>query len=79
LSPLGEIHAPDLRAVDTPMPSAVELSVALQLLTDAINRHDLQLLLRGVWSLVPEYHPSSVITAGFKEEPVLELASEMQA
>jgi FlaA1/EpsC-like NDP-sugar epimerase len=78
-SPLVEVGTPGLRAIETPLPGTTELNVALQLLTDAIHRHDLRLLLRGIWALVPEYQPSSVITAEFKDDFVLELTSEMQA
>jgi len=79
LSPLVMADQSGLRVVQTPLRSAAELRVALQTLKEAIRRHDLQLLLHGVWALVPEYQRSSLITANFKNEGVLELASEMKA
>lgn len=68
-----------LRAIETPLPTAATLRTALQTLREAIHRRDLQLLLRGVAALVPEYQPSSVITAALPHEPALEPASEILA
>ena len=68
-----------LRAIDTPIPTAAELSAALDALREAVHGRDLPELLRGISALVPEYQPSSVILAARKQESLLELATEMRA
>ena len=79
LSSQDEPGGRGLRAVDTPIPAAAELSAELDALREAVREHDLQQLLRGIKALVPEYQPSSLILAPRKEEFALELATEFQA
>jgi FlaA1/EpsC-like NDP-sugar epimerase len=79
LSSGGEIGGSSLRAIETPIPAAAELSAALDMLREAVHERDLPELLRGIRALVPEYQPSSVILAASKEEFALELATEMRA
>lgn len=79
LSSEGELGGSGLRAIDTPIPAAAELSAALDTLRDAVRERDLPELLRGIKALVPEYQPSSLILATRKEESALELATELQA
>jgi len=79
LSSEGELGGSGLRAIDTPIPAAAELSAALDRLRDAVRERDLPELLRGIKALVPKYQPSSLILATRKEESALELATELQA
>ncbi len=79
LAAKSELGHPALQEIHTPTPSEAELSAALEMLRDAIRRFDLQQLLRGVQSLVPEYRPSSVILAALNESTASQLASERQA
>jgi FlaA1/EpsC-like NDP-sugar epimerase len=79
LLPQAELDHTGLHAIETPIPAAGELSVALDTLGEAIRRRDLHELLRGIHSLLPEYEPSSLILAALSEEPALQLATEMSA
>jgi FlaA1/EpsC-like NDP-sugar epimerase len=79
LLPQAELDHTGLHAIETPIPAAGELSVALDTLGEAIRRRDLYELLRGIHSLLPEYEPSSLILAALSEEPALQLATEMSA
>jgi len=79
LSSHVELGGLGLRAIDTPIPVAVELGAALDTLREAAQGRDLQKLLRGISALVPEYEPSSLILAGREKESALELATEMPA
>jgi len=75
----GEFGGSGLRAIDTPIPSAKELSAALETLRVAVYGRDLPELLRGIKALVPEYQPSNLILASCDKGSALELATEMQA
>ena len=75
----GELGGSGLRIIDTPIPAAAELSAALDTLREAVHGRDLQGLLRGIKTLVPEYQPSNLILAACEKESALELATEMQA
>ena len=70
-----QCNAVGLRVITTPSISAGRLSAALQILRDAIQLRDLAILMRGIVAIVPEYEPSSVITAAIKraQEPVAEM------
>jgi FlaA1/EpsC-like NDP-sugar epimerase len=77
--PRAEADRSTLRTIETPLVSAGALITALETLREAFHKRELKLLLRGVAALVPEYQPSSVITAALNEEAALELASELRA
>ncbi len=79
LSSDGEIGVSGLRTIDTPIPSATELSTALHMLRDATHKRNVNGLLHAIKALVPEYQTSSLILAASEQESVLELATEMQA
>jgi FlaA1/EpsC-like NDP-sugar epimerase len=79
LSPQAEFDHAGLHAIATTIPAAAELSDALDTLDEAVRRRDLQKLLRGIYSLVPEYEPSSLILAALHEEPALQLGTEIPA
>lgn len=68
-----------LRSIETPTAGAGVFSEALETLREAVDARDLQQLLRGVWLLVPEYQPSSTITAALNEHPSPELEAEVKA
>jgi hypothetical protein len=72
------IKGSGLRSISTQPISTAELSASLQTLREALDRHDLNLLLHGLQSIVPEYQPSSVISERLRKEPACELAAEMQ-
>ncbi len=74
----GEFGGSGLHAIDTPLPAAADLSSALNQLRSAVHGRNLQELLRGIKTLVPEYQPSSLILAACKDELALELATEMR-
>jgi FlaA1/EpsC-like NDP-sugar epimerase len=78
-TPEVEASCNRLRAIETPLVGGAKLSTALVTLRDAIPQRDLRRLLRGVSALVPEYQPSSIIRSALKQEPALELTSEMPA
>jgi FlaA1/EpsC-like NDP-sugar epimerase len=79
LSPHAELDHAGLHAIETPLPAAAEMSVALDTLDQAIRRRNLQELLRGIRALVPEYEPSSLILDALSEEQALQLVTEMPA
>jgi FlaA1/EpsC-like NDP-sugar epimerase len=79
LSPQAELDHAGLHAIETPIPTAAEMSVALDTLNEAMRRRDLQKLLRGIRSLVPEYEPSSLILGALSEERVLQLTTRVPA
>jgi FlaA1/EpsC-like NDP-sugar epimerase len=68
-----------LRVVETPLVGSTRLNAALDTLRDAMRRRDLEHLLKGVRELVPEYQPSTVLTAGLDRRAALERTLEMQA
>jgi len=74
-----ELDQAGLHAIETPIPTAAELSIALDTLDEAIQRRGLRELLRGIRFLVPEYEPSSLILDTLSKEPALQLATEMPA
>jgi FlaA1/EpsC-like NDP-sugar epimerase len=79
LSSEGELGGSGLRAIDTPIPHTADLSAALDTLRETVHERDLPEMLRGIKALVPDYQPSSLILEASKEEPPLELATEMRA
>lgn len=62
-----------LHTIESPRPTLFELHTALDELREATHTHNLSQLLQAIRSLVPEYEPSSVITAALSNSPALEM------
>jgi len=71
--------ASSLRVVESSALSRSAIHVELGELQEAVRSRDMARLLRGVWTLVPEYRPSELIDAALAENATSELASVMHA